>query len=47
VYLPNRKPYALAVLTEWSPTTTGRSNTIAAASYIAYASLIGDRGDDA
>jgi len=47
VYLPNRKPYALAVLTEWAPTTSGRSATIAAASYIAYASLIGDRGDDA
>jgi beta-lactamase class A len=46
VYLPNRKPYALAVLTEWDPATTGRSTTIAAASYIAYASLIGDRGDD-
>src|SRR4051812_35370461 len=46
VYLPNRKPYALAVLTEWQPSTTGRSTTIAAASYIAYASLVGDRGDD-
>jgi len=46
VYLPNRKPYALAVLTEWQPSTAGRSTTIAAASYIVYASLIGDRGDD-
>jgi beta-lactamase class A len=43
VYLPGRKPYALAVLTEWDPSTTGRSATIAAASYIAYAALIGDR----
>jgi beta-lactamase class A len=43
VYLPNRKPYALAVLTEWEPAATGRSATIAAASYLAYASLIGDR----
>ncbi len=43
VYLPNRKPYALAVLTEWEPSATGRSATIAAASYLAYASLVGDR----
>lgn len=43
VYLPDRKPYAIAVLTEWDPTTPGRSATIAAASYLAYAALIGDR----
>jgi beta-lactamase class A len=43
VYLPDRKPYALAVLTEWEPSTQGRSSTIAAASYLAYAALIGDR----
>jgi beta-lactamase class A len=43
VYMPGRKPYALAVLTEWEPSGTGRSATIAAASYLAYASLIGDR----
>jgi beta-lactamase class A len=43
VYLPDRKPYALAVLTEWEPSTQGRSTTIAAASYLAYAALIGDR----
>jgi beta-lactamase class A len=43
VYLPDRKPYALAILTEWDPATPGRSATIAAASYLAYASLIGDR----
>ena len=43
VYLPDRKPYALAVLTEWEPSATGRSATIAAASYLAYAALIGDR----
>jgi beta-lactamase class A len=43
VYLPGRRPYALAVLTEWEPSVTGRSATIAAASYIAYAALIGDR----
>ena len=43
VYLPGRKPYAVAVLTEWKPSATGRSATIAAASYLAYAALIGDR----
>ncbi|HEX6598559.1 MAG TPA: serine hydrolase [Gemmatimonadaceae bacterium] len=43
VYLPDRKPYALAVLTEWEPSTQGRSATIAAASYLAYAALTGDR----
>jgi beta-lactamase class A len=46
VYLPGRKPYAIAVLTEWEPSATGRSTTIAAASYIGYAALIGDRADD-
>jgi beta-lactamase class A len=46
VYLPDRKPYAIAVLTEWEPTAAGRSTTIAAASYIGYAALIGDRADD-
>ena len=45
VYLPDRKPYAVAVLTEWEPSATGRSTTIAAASYLAYAALIGDRSD--
>jgi len=43
VYLPDRKPYALAVLTEWEPSTQGRSSTIAAASYLAYAALTGER----
>jgi beta-lactamase class A len=43
VYLPGRKPYALAILTEWEPSITGRSSAIAAASYLAYAALIGDR----
>jgi beta-lactamase class A len=43
VYLPNRKPYALSVLTEWEPSKGGRSATIAAASYVAYAALIGER----
>ncbi|MDB4887290.1 MAG: beta-lactamase [Gemmatimonadetes bacterium] len=43
VYLPARKPYAIAVLTEWEPSAGGRSATIAAASYLAYAALVGDR----
>ena len=43
VYLPDRRPYALSVLTEWEPSAIGRSATIAAASYLAYAALIGDR----
>ena len=43
VYLPERRPYALVVLTEWEPSTGGRSATIAAASYLAYSALIGDR----
>jgi beta-lactamase class A len=43
VYLPGRQPYAVAVLTEWEPSATGRSATIAAASFLAYSALIGDR----
>ena len=39
--LPPLTPARL--LTEWEPTTPGRSATIAAASYLAYAALIGDR----
>ena len=45
VYLPGRKPYVIAVLTEWAPTATGRSTTIAEVSYIAYAALIAERAD--
>ncbi len=43
IYLPGRKPYALAILTEWKPAVMGRSATIAAASYLAYAALVGGR----
>jgi beta-lactamase class A len=43
VYLPDRHPYAIAVLTEWESSAIGRSATIAAASYLAYSALIGDR----
>src|SRR5688500_7756108 len=34
VYPPDRRPYAIAVLPGWEPSATGRSATIAAASYI-------------
>jgi beta-lactamase class A len=40
VYLPKRKPYVLAVLTEWDPAVSGRSRTIAALSHTIYESLI-------
>lgn len=43
VYLPDRKPYAIAVLTAWDPSTGGRSATIAAVSYLAYAAIVGDK----
>jgi beta-lactamase class A len=46
VYLPKRKPYVVAILTEWEPETTGRSPTIAAASYMVHEHLIGSKDDD-
>jgi beta-lactamase class A len=39
VYLPKRKPYVLVVLTEWEPTGSGRSKTIASISHTIYQSL--------
>ncbi|MDQ3674975.1 MAG: class A beta-lactamase-related serine hydrolase [Gemmatimonadota bacterium] len=36
IYLPKRKPYALVILSEWDPTTTGRSRTIATISHTIY-----------
>src|SRR5689334_15778133 len=39
VYLPKRKPYSLVILTEWDPTTSGRSRTIAAISHTIYEAL--------
>ncbi len=39
VYLPKRKPYSLVILTEWEPTTSGRSRTIAAISHAIYEQL--------
>lgn len=46
VYLPHRKPYVVAILSEWEPETTGRSPTIAAASYLVYEYMIGDKEDE-
>jgi beta-lactamase class A len=43
VYLPERKPYALVVLTEWEPSRTARrSETIAAVSRAVYHRLTGE-----
>lgn len=47
VYLPDRKPYAVVILTEWSPkTTSGRSDTIARISRAVYEHLreVDERG---
>jgi len=46
VYLPKRKPYVVAILTEWEPETSGRSPTIAAASYMIYEHLMGGKDED-
>jgi beta-lactamase class A len=46
VYLPRRKPYVVAILTEWSAETTGRSPTIAAASYLVHEHLMGGKDED-
>jgi len=46
VYLPKRKPYIVAILTEWEPETTGRSPTIAAASYMIHQHLMGGKDED-
>jgi beta-lactamase class A len=46
VYLPNRKPYVVAILSEWEPEATGRSPTIAAASYMVYEFLSDGVDDD-
>jgi beta-lactamase class A len=44
VWLPNRKPYVLAVLTEWDAGAGRRASTISAASYAVYEELC--RADD-
>jgi beta-lactamase class A len=46
VYLPKRKPYVVAILTEWEPDATGRSPTIAAASYMVYEHLMAGKDED-
>src|SRR5438105_966916 len=39
VYLPKRKPYSLVILTEWDPSSSGRSRTIAAISHTVFEQL--------
>jgi beta-lactamase class A len=46
VYLPKRKPYVVSILTEWAPETSGRSPTIAAASYMVHEHLMGGKDED-
>jgi beta-lactamase class A len=46
VYLPHRKPYVVAILSEWEPETTGRSPTIAAASYLVYEHMMAGQDED-
>ena len=46
VYLPKRPPYIVAILTEWEPGTSGRSATIAAASYMVYEHVMDGRDED-
>ena len=41
VYPPGRKPYVIAVLTEWAPDASGRSATIAEVSHSVYEALAG------
>jgi len=46
VYAPDRKPYILAVLSEWPPEVSKRSSTIAAVSYAVYEYLTEEAGRD-
>jgi len=43
VYPPGRKPYVVAILSEWSPESTGRSATIAEVSHAVFDLLTGNR----
>jgi beta-lactamase class A len=45
VYLPDRAPYVLVILTEWKPSSTGRQDTIARISRTVYQHVT--EGDDA
>jgi len=47
VYPPNRKPYVVAILTEWSPEAAGRSATIAEVSHAIYEVLTGEAPEEA
>ena len=40
IYLPKRKPYVLVILTEWDPSASGRSRTIASISHLVYEFLV-------
>ena len=43
VYLPDREPYALAILTEWEPSSGGgRKDTVAKISRAVYGHLAGE-----
>src|SRR6476646_5324771 len=46
IYLPKRKPYALVILTEWDPTTSGRSRTIATISHVIFQALTKGPADE-
>jgi beta-lactamase class A len=47
VYLPDRPPYVLVILTEWKPTSTGRQDTIARISRAVYQHVTeGDRPNE-
>ena len=41
VYLPDRSPYVISILTQWDPETSGRSDTIARVSRAVYEHLVG------
>lgn len=43
VYLPDRKPYVLVILSEWEVDASGRSAAIAAVSHAVYESLTAER----
>jgi len=45
VYAPGRKPYVIAILTEWPPDTGSRSPTIATVSHVVYEQLRGAPAD--
>ena len=47
VYPPGRKPYVIAVLTEWEPEAAGRSATIAEVSHAVFELLTGEKSPGA